>query len=261
MYALLLLGVGACTCLSTLAWLVGATSHVSIALLWVVVLPHSMVHVANSWHQITHLALSVYCDWVLPAAIPLPVAHHHCFLLHFGQCIGHMGIMRRPSRPDHAHTALQPQIVQLLVQLKLQLYVRRMLSGTHGRSQLPSSTLWALLPACDSLSHCTSAVSCSMSSCTPLDGILRSSKDVCSVSKASSTLMPCMMASHWSMCDAVSSCCPQAGHAVPMDCLCPLPAAVAAACPLPRGCCAMKARPNFFNLLDIYPVPRCTPGT
>jgi len=43
-------------------------------------------------------------------------------LLHFGQCIGHFGIMHRPSRPDDAHTALQPQIVQLLVQLELHVH-------------------------------------------------------------------------------------------------------------------------------------------
>ncbi len=50
---------------------------------------------------------SVYCEWVPLAALPLPVAQRH------------MGIMHRPGRPDHAHAALQPQIVQLLVQPQL----------------------------------------------------------------------------------------------------------------------------------------------
>ncbi len=70
-------------------------------------IPHLILCIVTGCHL-----LRFCCLWLATTVI----------LLHFGQCIGHLGIMRRPSRPDDAHTALQPQIVQLLVQMQLHVH-------------------------------------------------------------------------------------------------------------------------------------------
>ncbi len=54
---LLLLGAGDGARLGMSAWPVGATSHASTALVWVVVLPLSVVYGAESRHQIPYLIL------------------------------------------------------------------------------------------------------------------------------------------------------------------------------------------------------------
>ncbi len=97
-----------------------------------------MVYGADSRHQITHSILGVVTE--------CRVFHHlllcRCLwlaaitglMLHFGHCIGHMGIMRCSGRPKHADAVLRPQIVQRLVQLQLHVHAAHVARHIAGRN-------------------------------------------------------------------------------------------------------------------------------